>query len=83
MEFTKLPECAQRVAIHPWERATVRQRLEDLGILTEITTEGHLVALLASGEAGKRQEYQIQSVLFRFRGRRGDLIGWLENCWKQ
>lgn len=79
MEFTKAPECSQLVAVHPWERATVQQRLEDLGIRTSIR-DGRLLALLEPGELGACQARQIEAVIFRFRGRRGDQIAWLEHC---
>ncbi|MBW4697509.1 MAG: hypothetical protein KME03_06360 [Aphanocapsa lilacina HA4352-LM1] len=81
MEFTKAPECAQLVSVHPWERTMVQQRLEDLGIRTQVSAQGQLLALVEPGEAGIQQARQIQSVLFRFRGRRGDMIDWLESCW--
>ncbi len=81
MESTKAPECTQLVVVHPWEKTMVQQRLEDLGILTEVTPDGQLQAMLAPGELGEQQVRQIRSVIFRFRGRRGDMIDWLEACW--
>lgn len=81
MEFTQIPECAQPVSVHPWERAIIQQRLEDLGVRTQISAEGRLLALIEPGEVGQHQSRLLQSVLFRFRGRRGDMIGWLESCW--
>jgi hypothetical protein len=81
MEFTKIPANAEFVAIHPWERTIAQQRLEDLGIRTVIQPDGTLMALLDSDKAGEQQAQQIQAVIFRLRGRRGDLIDWLEQCW--
>ncbi|AGY56803.1 Asr1405/Asl0597 family protein [Gloeobacter kilaueensis] len=84
MEFTQIPsECSQLVAVHPWERTMVQQRLEDLGIPTRLSPDGQLLALLDPGEAGIQQARQLQLVLFRFRGRRGEMIDWLENCWSR
>lgn len=81
MEFTKTPVNAELVAIHPWERTIAQQRLEDLGIRTLVQPDGSLIALLDSGSAGEQQAQQIQAVIFRLRGRRGDMIDWLEQCW--
>jgi hypothetical protein len=81
MEFTKTPANAEFVAIHPWERTIAQQRLEDLGIRTLVQADGALMALLDAGEAGEQQAQQIQAVIFRLRGRRGDMIDWLEHCW--
>ncbi|MBC7883366.1 MAG: hypothetical protein H7Y37_18910 [Anaerolineae bacterium] len=81
MEFTKTPANAELVAIHPWERTIAQQRLEDLGIRTLVQPDGSLIALLDSGMAGEQQAQQIQAVIFRLRGRRGDMIDWLEQCW--
>ncbi|MBC8124019.1 MAG: hypothetical protein H7Y22_19545 [Gemmatimonadaceae bacterium] len=61
----------------------VQQRLEDLGIRTNTFADGRLVAILEPDLAGERQQDQIWAVIFRFRGRRGDLIDWLESCWSR